>query len=809
MSSGPEDLSLFDLFRMEAEEQVGVLQGELIQVESGEATAASLESLMRAAHSLKGAARIIGLDVIVQLTHAMEDRFVKAQDGVALNSADIDRMLQATDWLAQLKAVAETETAAWLEANTPAIAAFAATFANDATQAAGSVEQAPKPDAAEAAPPSKSSRTRRKASNAKEIVHGAKGATQPGKPPSAAIPAPAPQNAPHAADKTPAPPPAESNETMLTQISSQDRAASERSVRISADRFDQILSLASETLVASRKLVMQSDLFERNQRAVAQFVHVMEDSSATDTARSAAQKEIARQTSILAAGITELDFHLRANERTAERLYRTVLSGRLRPFSEGIVSIARLVRDTSRDLGKSVRLEVLGDRTRVDRDILERLEAPLSHLITNAIDHGIETPAERTAAGKPAEAHLSLHARHENGRRVITISDDGRGIHRDQLRNRIIARNFVTHETAACLSDNELFEFLFLPGFSTKESVSTISGRGVGLNVVQSMVQEAGGSVTVSSEPGAGTTFRIALPITRSVIKAIRLQVEGEFFAVPLVRIDRVAFLEATANSQAPADSAPTHTTEFNGRVLPVVSLGSLLGLSTRPLPGGTIPMLLSGGIAFAVDRLIDEIELSVRRLDRRLGKLPGVSASALDENGIPLLILDMEDLIQVVQGRSAAVASVTSASLAPHVLVVDDSHTVREIERRILVRAGYTVTTAQNGQEAWNLLRLNDYDLLVSDVDMPQMNGIELVLKVREHPHFGRMPVIILSYKDREEDRRRGLEAGADFYLTKGDFQNDVFRQAVEDLIGTAEPSAGMSNTAGRGNNADPGGAI
>lgn len=802
MSSGPEDLSLFDLFRMEAEEQVGVLQGELIHVESGEATAASLESLMRAAHSLKGAARIIGLDVIVQLTHAMEDRFVKAQEGVALDSADIDRMLQSTDWLAQLQAVAETETAAWLEANTPAIAAFAATFANDATQAAGSVEQAPKPDAAEAAPPSKSSRTRRKASNAKD-------ATPPGKPPSAAISAPAPQSAPHTADKNPAPVPAESNETMLTQISSQDRAASERSVRISAERFDQILSLASETLVASRKLVMQSDLFERNQRAVAQFVHVMEDNSATDTARSAAQKEIARQTSILAAGITELDFHLRANERTAERLYRTVLSGRLRPFSEGIVSIARLVRDTSRDLGKSVRLEVLGDRTRVDRDILERLEAPLSHLITNAIDHGIETPAERAAAGKPAEAHLSLHARHENGRLVITISDDGRGIHRDQLRNRIIARNFVTHETAACLSDNELFEFLFLPGFSTKESVSTISGRGVGLNVVQSMVQEAGGSVTVSSEPGAGTTFRIALPITRSVIKAIRLQVEGEFFAVPLVRIDRVAFLEATANSQASADSAPTHTTEFNGKVLTVVSLGSLLGLSTRPLPGGTIPMLISGGIAFAVDRLVDEIELSVRRLDRRLGKIPGVSASSLDENGLPLLILDMEDLIQVVQGRSNTVESASSASAAPRVLVVDDSHTVREIERRILVRAGYSVTTAQNGQEAWNLLRLSDYDLLVSDVDMPQMNGIELVLKVREHPHFGRMPVIILSYKDREEDRRRGLEAGADFYLTKGDFQNDVFRQAVEDLIGTAEPTPGMSNTAGRDNDADSGGAI
>ncbi len=183
-------------------------------------------------------------------------------------------------------------------------------------------------------------------------------------------------------------------------------------------------------------------------------------------------------------------------------------------------------------------------------------------------------------------------------------------------------------------------------------------------------------------------------------------------------------------------------------------------------------------------------MELAVRRLDQRLGKIPGVSAATLDENGLPLLILDVEDLIQTAKDRVVSIATPShTATQAPHILVVDDSHTVREMERRTLVRAGYTVTTAQNGQEAWNLLRLNDYDLLISDVDMPQMNGIELVTKVRKHPRMARMPIIILSYKDREEDRRRGLDAGADFYLTKGSFQNDSFQQAVVDLIGTAEP--------------------
>jgi two-component system sensor histidine kinase and response regulator WspE len=772
MSNGLEDFSLFDLFRLEAEEQVRVLQTELLKIESGTATAASLEALMRASHSLKGAARIIGLDAIVHLTHAMEDRFVAAQAGDALNSEDVDRMLTAIDWLARLQSVTETETPAWLEANTAAIEAFAAGLA--ATPSNSIEPLAPR--------------------SAERIL----------KP----NPLDAPSDPSPAAGKL-ASAPTEQDDDIFGHASSrhsfEEGAASDRSVRIAAGRFDQILSLASETLVASRKLAAQSDVFERYQRTIARALRQLEDPAATLLTRVAAEREIDRQTSSLAAHIAELDLIFRANERTSERLHRTVLAGRLRPFSEGITGVPRLVRDTARELGKSVRLEILGERTRVDRDILERLESPISHLLANAIDHGIETPAERIAVGKPPEAHLRLHARHENGRLVITVRDDGRGIHRDELRERIVYRNLVTAETAAGLNDSELLEFLFLPGFSTREAVSTVSGRGVGLNVVQSMVQEAGGSVTVTSEPGAGTVFRLTLPVTRSVIKVIRLQVEGEFYAVPLVRIDRVAHLEPAAavpaiaapaaKSQLADASGAVPTIEFNGQTMPVVALGTLLGLTTKPLHSGSIPMLLSGGIAFAVDRLVDEIELPVRRLDRRLGKIPGVSAAALDENGLPLLILDMEDLIQTALGRSTTTAAANSASLAPHILIVDDSHTVREMERRLLARDGYTVTTAQNGQEAWNLLRLNEYDLLVSDVDMPQMNGIELVVNVRKSPRLAGMPIIILSYKDREEDRRRGLEAGADRYLTKADFENDAFRQAVVDLIGRAEPLAKIRN--------------
>lgn len=746
MSSGLEDFSLFDLFRMEAEEQVRVLQAQLLELEGGAATATTLESLMRAAHSLKGAARIVGLDAVVHLTHAMEDRFVAAQAGEALTSSDIDRMLAATDWLAQLQAVPEGEIAGWLESNAPAMEAGAAELR------AAAPETAAQPDAQAAEPRAE--------------------AASPA-PPRPIPPVPA---APPHRD----PPPAED---IFAQHPQDERATRERTVRMTAERFDHLVSLSAETLVAARQLTEYGEVLERNRRLMSKAAQVMEDAESAADARNAAQREIEAQMASLSAHLADLDQVVRANERTAEQLYRAALAGRLRPFSEGITGIARLVRDTARELGKAVRLEVVGESTRIDRDILDKLEAPISHLVNNAIDHGIESPEERVAAGKPEEAHLRLHARHENGRLVVTVSDDGRGIDNERIRQRVIHRKLAPLETAARLSEAELLEFLFLPGFSTRETASTISGRGVGLDVVQSMAQEAGGSVSVTSTPGAGTVFRMTLPVTRSVMRAIRVAVEGELYCIPMVRIDRVACME-------PQERDGKAAAVWNERIYPIVMLASVLGLADRPVPAGEVPLLFCGGFAFAVDRLVDQAELSVKRLDPRLGKIPGVSAASLDESGHPLLILDMDDILLSAAGAPATTAAAEAGDLlAPHILVVDDSHTVREMERRLLVRAGYAVTAAQNGQEAWNLLRLNDYDLLISDVDMPQMNGIELVTRTRENPRLARIPVIILSYKDREEDRRRGLDAGADFYLTKSAFDNGSFLQAVVDLIGEAAP--------------------
>jgi two-component system sensor histidine kinase and response regulator WspE len=769
MSTGLEDSSLFDLFRMEAEEQVRVLQTDLMKLESGESSATILEGLMRASHSLKGAARIVGLDVVVRLTHAMEDRFVAAQAGKELDSADVDRMLAATDWLAKMQPLEEAEVGTWLETNSAAMDACAAMF-RQAEQP--STETAPQQEGAEAsesgqptdlaAPLTVTPSSSGQAVEKRASTHNAPAQAIVGAQESAAV-----------------------DRDIFAQGGKEERAQRERIVRLTTERFDHLMSLSAETLVSARQLAAWGESFQLGLRAIGKTLQQMQEVSDDQLMPIFLRNDMERHIAVLGTQMVDVDQAARANERTTERLYRAVLGGRLRPFSEGISGVPRLVRDTSRELGKPVKLEIAGDDTRVDRDILDRLEAPISHLVTNAIDHGIESPSERAALGKPAEAHLRIRARHENGRLVITVRDDGKGIDPEQIRKRVIHRNLAPAETAAGLTESELLEFLFLPGFSTRDVTSHLSGRGVGLNVVQSMVQEAGGAVVVSSVQGAGTTFRLTLPVTRSVIRVIRVLAEGELFSVPMVRVDHVAYAEPNGNAEKPE-------VLWNERIYPVVSLASLLGLADQPLPKGPIPLLFSGNFAFAVDRFVDQAELSVRRLDPRLGKIPGVSAASLDENGSPLLILDMDDLIQTASGNPATTgASLRDDSLAPHILVVDDSHTVREMERRLLVRSGYTVSTAQNGAEAWNLLRLNEYDLLISDVDMPQMNGIELVTRVRANPRLVRLPVIILSYKDREEDRKRGLDAGADFYLTKGSFDNGSFLQAVVDLVGDAAPLA------------------
>jgi two-component system sensor histidine kinase and response regulator WspE len=469
-----------------------------------------------------------------------------------------------------------------------------------------------------------------------------------------------------------------------------------------------------------------------------------------------------------------------------------------------------MVRDIARQLGKSVDLRIEGEHVEVDRDILQSLEAPLTHMIRNSLDHGIEKPAERLAAKKSPNATIILAARHQSGMLVIEVRDDGRGIDPESVRRKVIERRMVDAEMASRLTRAELMEFLFLPGFSTKQAVTEMSGRGVGLDVVQTMVQQVSGTVTLETEPGLGVRFTMRLPVTRSVIRAALVRISGELFAMPLARIDRIVLVPKT--EAQPVQGRLQFSLE--GTSIGLIEASQLLATEQSAVHSDPLHVLVIGSneerCGLIVDDIHGEDDLVVRPIDARLGTVPHIAAAALGSDGEPILVVDVDDLWRSVKkslqgGRLLGVSAVShsqAASSRRRVLVVDDSITVREVERQLLSRRGYEVDVAVDGKEGYNALRAalapgrGGYDLLVTDVDMPRMNGIELIRALRREPKFADLPIIIVSYKDREEDRMLGLEAGASAYLTKSSFQDDSLIRMVENLIGspTSGPAQGAS---------------
>jgi two-component system sensor histidine kinase and response regulator WspE len=494
---------------------------------------------------------------------------------------------------------------------------------------------------------------------------------------------------------------------------------------------------------------------------------------------------------MLAARLPELENHTLRATAVADRLYREVVATRMRPFSDGVEGFPRLVRDVARTLGKKAQVEIRGAETPVDREILEKLEAPLNHMVRNSVDHGLETPEERVAKGKPPVGTVRLEARHRAGLLLISVSDDGRGVDFDKLRAKIAQRGLSSGDTLARLSEPELLEFLFLPGFSTASSVTDISGRGVGLDVVQDAARSIGGVVRPFVKPGEGLTIQFELPLTLSVARMLLVDIGGEPFALPLTRIERLLSVPA---ADLQVVEGRHYTTIGDDQHLGLVSAREVLELGQPPAVDPVRVVVLSdrsGRYGLVVDQFLGERDLVIQPLDPVLGKIPNIGAASLLEDGSPVLIADVEDLVRSIEnlvkggrlGRAQGKTEVTAAR--KRILIVEDSATVRELERGVLEGRGYEVKLAVDGMDGWNAVRTDRYDLVITDVDMPRLDGIGLVSKIRSDPRLAALPIVIVSYKDREEDRRRGLEAGANHYLTKSSFEDERLLTVLDELIG------------------------
>jgi two-component system sensor histidine kinase and response regulator WspE len=768
------DPILLGLFLTEVEAHTGILNEGLLALEMNPKATEQLAALMRSAHSIKGAARVVGLEIVIKLAHLLEDCFVAAQqEKLTLVSEHIDILLHSVDMLttiAQLVKAGHYQQLTQLRQETEALtAALNSILIGEMVLPTPSVSQ-PLLEEPPSTPPTLSS-------------------------------------TPAVVESISPSPLTNHNDTEFNSLVAKKKPLvdTDRTVKVTATKIERLMGLAGEIVVSTRWLSPFADSILTLKKSHIELAHILEQfqeiwEQQTLTEQNffpwikKAQAKTKECKLFLAEKLNQLDVFISHTTTHSDHLYHEMIGVRMRPFADGIQGYPRMVRDLARELGKKVHFEVRGKATEVDQDIQEKLEAPLNHLLRNALDHGIELPEERLAVGKAETGHLRLEIGHRSGMLMITVADDGRGIDLEQLRQKIAQKKLASEEMINQLTEAELMNFLFLPSFSTLEQVTEISGRGVGLDIVHNVVHEVGGVVRAVSTPGKGTSFHLELPITLSVVRTFLVAIAGEPFAFPLARIERCLKLPKAEIERV----EDRQYFRFGNTNIALVDIHDVLDKTQLTNQQDELAVVVISDrlnvYGLVVDKFLGECDLVVRPLDPRLGKVANISAAAIMLDGSPVLIFDVDDLVRSIDNlligkrlRKVDELTESSPSRRKRVLVVDDSITVREMERKILENQGYEVEVAVDGIEGWNAIRIESFDLLVSDVDMPRMNGIDLIRHIRQHEELKSLPIIIISYKDSKEHRLQGLDAGANYYLTKSSFEDNSFIEAIVDLIGEA----------------------
>jgi two-component system chemotaxis sensor kinase CheA len=501
--------------------------------------------------------------------------------------------------------------------------------------------------------------------------------------------------------------------------------------------------------------------------------------------------ELERRLALLTHQLTDDHGRLHA---VSDRLHQQIRRTRMLPLATIFSPLRLQLREMARAVGKQVVLDLDDASAEADRQVLDRLGEILLHLLRNAVDHGIEPADIRQAQGKAGEGLISLRAEASGDHLTLTIADDGAGLDLAAIRQRALANGLATEADLARMSEAELTELIFLAGFSTRQTVSALSGRGVGLDIVRSRVERMHGRVSVQSRPGLGCIFTINLPLSLTRSHGLLLRAGNSTYVVPLDAVQRI--VQVAPKDIRMLEGRPTVV--LNDRPLALTPLTDLLGGTPTTLSGAAhstwYGLLLGSGerqILCLVDTILGEQEVVVHRLPMPLQQVPGIAGATILANGKVVPILDVADLVRASRGiqRVAQLAPQTAApAQRTTVLVVDDSITTRTLEKNILEAAGYCVQLATDGSEALRLLEqlIGDggCDLLLSDVDMPQLNGFELTARVRADARFQHMPVVLVTSLDTPEDRERGIAAGADAYIIKRQFEQQILLDTIARLI-------------------------
>ncbi len=562
--------------------------------------------------------------------------------------------------------------------------------------------------------------------------------------------------------------------------------------------MDNLFNLSGEVVIAVSSFDPQRTAMRKVAQGLSQFQRQLEREGLHGLSESL-QHIINNQTEALDC-VDSTENRMRF---LSEELDDQISAARLVALDNVFSSYPRMIRDLAKELGKSCELTMEGEQTRIDRGVLEAVSAPILHLIRNAIDHGIEPSEQRQQSGKSHMGRISIRAIQLGAQIQIHIQDDGSGINMEGVKKKVLSRGDTTEERWDAMDLFEQHQFLFLPGFSMASSVTDISGRGVGLDVVKSCVEKVGGRVAVDSQFGQGTHFTLELPLSLSLTRC--LLVEGGKH--PFFGIQHYAFPENDLeNIQRinPADirlHEGRETVRINDQSLPLFSFANLMGLAPLKQTLEEKYVLVLGNtspIALVVEQVIEEQAIVRRRFDERLGKLPNIDGVSLLRNGAMALIVDMKDLYQTLSDSATRMDSVRSGNelqaedqSPTRILVVEDSQTVREVEKHFLESAGFEVSTAVDGVDGFNKIRTHNFDLIISDIDMPRMNGIEMIEKVRGEDKFAQLPIIVVSYKDRVEDKQAALTAGANEYVVKSEFDTEEMIQTILRLIDSEDIDA------------------
>jgi two-component system chemotaxis sensor kinase CheA len=748
---------LFGIFSAEAEEHIEHITRNLLDLEkgaTGDERSQLIEDIFREAHSLKGSAGSLGFHDIERIAHAAEDLFGACKnESVELTAAIVDTILSALDFLKTLIERAGAETA------TPEAEVDAVVAAINLPLSRASAPEPKKP------------------------------ASEP-----AAIPA-----APAADDSSQASAEPERIEPVV--VSSR---MAERTIRVSMQKLDAFMHQAEEILLAKIRVdqrlaevrslgeTMAALLRDRDRsRESLQRVAVQQLAQATGKQAQAQARQSTDQLKHISARVSLISRNLVNDSQQMQLLTQTLqddLKGlRLTPVGSIFEPLHRLVRDLAKRLGKKVFFEVSGSDIEIDKRIIEEIKDPILHLIRNSLDHGVEMPDVRVREGKGEAGTIWLRAEQRGNRLMIDVKDDGRGIDPRVLRARVVQKGIMRAAEADALNDDEARRLVFMAGFSTSEAVTDISGRGVGLDVVKQNLGKLGGLVELHSELGHGSTFALSVPLTLASAQGLLVGVGSDVFAISINSVERIVRIPpsevATVRGKA--------TLRIDGRLMPLVSLAEVLELSHRglqPDAHGMFSVVVVGAVekrvAFVVDELIEEQDIVSKPIGKPLSRVRNVAGATILGDGRVVVLLNSNDLVRTAFGETIRAPVVHEAEEHATILVADDTMTTRTLQKQLLEMAGYHVLTAKDGEEAYTVLQNEAVQVLVSDVQMPRLDGFDLTARIRGDAKLKNLPVILVTSLGSEADKARGIEVGADAYIVKKEYEKGKILEVIRQLL-------------------------